>query len=87
MLGLLREPQLPDFLTSLVEASFREKLGVLDAVELSDRYRLALSLLRRHISVRAAGGSDQGRGSLKIDSGFAGTEGIRKLFRAKEGWR
>ena len=49
---MLREPHLPDFLTSLVDASFREKLEVLDAVELSDRYRLALGLLQRQISVR-----------------------------------
>ena len=78
MLGLLRGPQLPDFLTSLVDASFREKLGVLDAVELSDRYRLALSLLRRHISVSTAKGE-----GVHAKVYFPGTEGIRKFFRAK----
>lgn len=52
MLNVLPDHKLPDFLSSLVNSSFEEKLEVLDAVELSDRFRLALSLLQRQVSVR-----------------------------------
>ncbi len=54
---MLPDPHLPDFLTSLVDTSFREKLDVLDAIQLSDRYTLALSLLQRQISVSGGGGA------------------------------
>lgn len=51
ILSLLPDHNLPDFVTSLVSTSFEEKMEVLDAVELSERFRIALTLLQRQVSV------------------------------------
>ena len=40
---------LPDIFTSLVKSSFEEKLEVLDAVSLADRFKVAHPLLQRQI--------------------------------------
>lgn len=52
ILGLLPDHKLADFLTSLVDTTFDEKLEVLEAVDLSKRFPLAMALLQRQVSVR-----------------------------------
>jgi ATP-dependent Lon protease len=49
MLGTLPAHHLADLCASLVNASFMEKLQVLDAVDLSERLKKALPLLVRQI--------------------------------------
>ena len=43
--------QLPDICTSLVKASYTEKIQVLDAVDISERFKRTLPLLMRQIEV------------------------------------
>lgn len=51
MLESLPSQHLPDICAALVKASFTEKIQVLDAVDLTDRFRKALPLLMRQIEV------------------------------------
>lgn len=48
-LSSLSDERLPDFFTSLVKSSFEEQLEVLDAVSLSERFKVAQPLLQRQI--------------------------------------
>ena len=51
ILDSVPDQNLPDLFTSIVKASFQEKLEVLDAVELPDRFKAAHPLLLRQIEV------------------------------------
>ncbi len=51
LLHTVPDHTLPDLFTSILRASFEEKLEVLDAVELSDRFKVARPLLLRQIAV------------------------------------
>lgn len=51
MLESLPSQHLPDICAALVKASYTEKIQVLDAVDLTDRFRKALPLLMRQIEV------------------------------------
>ena len=50
-LSSVSDERLPDVFTSLVKSSFEEKLGLLDAVSLSDRFKVSHPLLQRQIEV------------------------------------
>lgn len=50
-LSSVSDERLPDLFTSMVKSSFEEKLELLDAVSLSDRFKLAHPLLQRQIEV------------------------------------
>lgn len=76
ILSLLPDHSLPDFLTSLVHASFQEKLEMLDAMEMADRFRLALALLQRQVSVS--------RVSCDSQNGFRGHREARARERERE---
>ena len=55
MLDQLPSQHLPDICASIVKASVAEKLQVLDAVDLDDRFRKTLPLLMRQIEVSLCG--------------------------------
>ena len=52
MLDNVPSQQLPDICVSIVKASLAEKVQVLDAVDLAERFRKTLPLLMRQIEVR-----------------------------------
>ena len=52
LLNQLPDHSLPDLLCSVVKGSFKEKLKVLDAINLPDRFRTALPLVTRQIEVQ-----------------------------------
>lgn len=51
MLENLPSQHLPDVCAAIVKASYTEKIQVLDAVDLTDRFKKALPLLMRQIEV------------------------------------
>ncbi|CAE1233160.1 lon [Acanthosepion pharaonis] len=51
MLDQLPSQHLPDICAAIVKASYSEKMQVLDAVDLSDRFKRALPLLMRQVEV------------------------------------
>ena len=51
MLESLPSEHLPDICASIVKASYTEKMQVLDAVDLMDRFKRTLPLLMRQIEV------------------------------------
>jgi len=51
MLDSVPVEHLPDICTLLVKASYAEKIQVLDAVDISDRFKKTLPLLMRQIEV------------------------------------
>ena len=51
MLEGLPSQHLPDICAAIVKASYTEKIQVLDAVDLQERFRKALPLLTRQIEV------------------------------------
>lgn len=51
MLDQLPSQHLPDVCAAIVKASYSEKMQVLDAVDLSDRFKRALPLIVRQIEV------------------------------------
>lgn len=59
LLDSLPDHNLPDLFSSILRASFEEKLEVLDAVELSERFKVARPLLLRQIAVREATVGDE----------------------------
>lgn len=52
MLESLPSQHLPDICAAIVKASYSEKIQVLDAVDLTERFKKALPLLMRQIEVR-----------------------------------
>ena len=56
MLDSLPSQHLPDICASIVKASYNEKIQVLDAVDLSDRFNTTLPLLIRQIEVSTGKG-------------------------------
>eukprot|EP00040_Diaphanoeca_grandis_P027169 m.154051 g.154051 ORF g.154051 m.154051 type:complete len:842 (+) comp30866_c0_seq1:99-2624(+) len=62
--------KLADLVVSLIEASFEEKLAVLNELELNPRFKAALQLLNRQLLVLSAAGSlvgkDRSRGRIKL---------------------
>jgi ATP-dependent Lon protease len=52
MLDSVPVQHLPDICASLVKASFTEKIQVLDAVDISERFKKTLPLLMRQIEVK-----------------------------------
>lgn len=48
------DQRLPDLFSSIVKSSFEEKLEVLDAIDLPDRFKVAQALIQRQISVSKA---------------------------------
>jgi len=54
MLDNVPVQHLPDICTSLVKASYAEKMQVLDAVDVSERFKKTLPLLMRQIEVYSA---------------------------------
>lgn len=52
MLDNVPSQQLPDICVSIVKASLAEKVQVLDAVDLAERFKKTLPLLMRQIEVR-----------------------------------
>ena len=62
LLDTIPDHSLPDVFTSILRASFDEKLEVLDAVDLADRFKTAQPLLLRQIAVRGVKALD----SVKI---------------------
>lgn len=55
MLDSLPSQHLPDICSTIVKASYAEKIQVLDAVDLTERFKKALPLLVRQIEVRILG--------------------------------
>ena len=51
MLDSVPSQHLPDICSTIVKASFSEKIQVLDAVDLAERFKTALPLLMRQIEV------------------------------------
>ena len=51
MLDSLPSQHLPDITASIVKASYSEKVQVLDAVDLTERFKKTLPLLMRQIEV------------------------------------
>ena len=51
MLESVPSQHLPDICAAMVKASYTEKIQVLDAVDLLDRFKKALPLLMRQIEV------------------------------------
>ena len=51
MLDNVPSQQLPDICVSIVKASLAEKVQVLDAVDLAERFKRTLPLLMRQIEV------------------------------------
>jgi len=51
MLDSLPDEHFPDICASIVKASYAEKLQVLDALDLSERFKKTLPLLMRQIEV------------------------------------
>jgi ATP-dependent Lon protease len=51
MLESLPSQHLPDICAAIVKASYAEKIQVLDAVDLNERFKKALPLLMRQIEV------------------------------------
>lgn len=51
MLESLPSQNLPDICASIVKASYTEKLQVLDAIDLTERFNKTLPLLLRQIEV------------------------------------
>lgn len=51
MLDSVPSQHLPDICSTIVKASFSEKIQVLDAVDLAERFKKALPLLMRQIEV------------------------------------
>lgn len=51
MLENLPSEHLPDLCAAIVKASFTEKVQVLDALDLTERFRKTLPLLMRQIEV------------------------------------
>ena len=51
MLDTVPVQHLPDICTSLVKASFGEKIQVLDAVDINERFKKTMPLLMRQIEV------------------------------------
>jgi hypothetical protein len=47
----LPDQSLPDIFTTIVQSSFEEKLKILDAVDLPERFDAALALIQRQITV------------------------------------
>ena len=47
----LPDQSLPDIFTAIVQSSFEEKLKILDAVDLPERFDAALALIQRQITV------------------------------------
>ena len=52
LLASLPSEHLPDICSTMVKASYAEKLQVLDAVDLTQRFKKALPLLMRQIEVQ-----------------------------------
>ena len=52
MLDSLPSQHLPDVCASIIKASYAEKVQVLDAVDLTDRFKKTLPLLIRQIEVK-----------------------------------
>ena len=52
LLASLPSEHLPDICSTMVKASYAEKLQVLDAVDLTERFKKALPLLMRQIEVK-----------------------------------
>ena len=52
MLDSLPSQHLPDITASIVKASYAEKIQVLDAIDLEERFKKTLPLLMRQIEVR-----------------------------------
>ena len=55
MLENVPSQHLPDICAAIVKASYTEKIQVLDAVDLSERFKKALPLLMRQIEVSFGG--------------------------------
>ena len=51
MLDSVPSQHLPDICSAIVKASYTEKIQVLDAIDLSERFKKALPLLMRQIEV------------------------------------
>ena len=51
MLDSVPSQHLPDICSAIVKASYTEKIQVLDAVDLGERFKKALPLLMRQIEV------------------------------------
>ena len=51
MLESVPSQHLPDLCASIVKASYAEKIQVLDAIDLSERFKKTLPLLMRQIEV------------------------------------
>ena len=57
MLDSVPSQHLPDICSAIVKASYTEKIQVLDAIDLGERFKKALPLLMRQIEV--SGGDDK----------------------------
>lgn len=51
LINSLPDQSLPDIFTAIVQSSFEEKLKILDAVELPERFDAAQALIQRQITV------------------------------------
>ena len=51
LVNSLPHQSLPDIFTSIVQSSFEEKLKILDAVDLPERFDAAQALIQRQITV------------------------------------
>ena len=54
MLDSLPSQHLPDICASIVKASYSEKIQVLDAIDLAERFKKTLPLLMRQVEVSQA---------------------------------
>jgi len=76
--------QLADILSSLVRASYREKLGVLNAVELEERFEKALPLLTRQIAGLRAVRDNQATSQRNKKKQKKNKRGIIKILAGPE---